>query len=216
MLLIVEFGLIFCDASLVCLAQTTPPAISSESTVVLVPTLVKTKSGGLVLGLAARDFIVEDDGVEQSIQLDDSPEGDPISVVVAVQLGRTAALQLEKPQPPSLGDDAGPRSRSGASLSGLGTMLESYVGEGRAEVAVVTFDSQVQLLQDFTEDIPAVADRLRKLGPGDDGAAILDAVLYPMSFSIAIPQEAVASLFSSANPATTGVTSQSWRMWCAN
>jgi VWFA-related protein len=178
LLLIVEFGLIFCDASLVCLAQTTPPAISSESTVVLVPTLVKTKSGGLVLGLSARDFIVEDDGVEQSIQLDDSPEGDPISVVVAVQLGRTAALQLEKPQPPSLGDDGSSRRRSGAPLSGLGTMLESYIGEGRADVAVVTFDSRVQLFQDFTEDIPAVADRLRKLGPGDDGAAILDAVLY--------------------------------------
>jgi VWFA-related protein len=176
--LLVELGLIFCDASLVCLAQTKPPGISSESTVVLVPTLVKTKSGGLVFGLSARDFIVEDDGVEQSVQLDDSPEGDPISVVVALQLGRTAALQLEKPQPPSLGDDGNSRRRSGASLSGLGTMLESYAGEGRADVAVVTFDSQVHLLQDFTEEIGAVADRLRKLGPGDDGAAILDAVLY--------------------------------------
>jgi VWFA-related protein len=139
---------------------------------------VKTKSGGLVFGLSARDFIVEDDGVEQSIQLDDSPEGDPTSVVVAVQLGRTAALQLEKPHPPSLGDDGNSRRRSDAPLSSLGTMLESYVGERRAAVAVVTFDSQVQLFQDFTEDIPAVANRLRKLGPGDDGAAILDAVLY--------------------------------------
>lgn len=176
--LIFEFGLIFCDASLVCLAQTQPPAISSESTVVLVPTLVKTKSGGLVFGLSARDFIVEDEGVEQSVQLDDSPEGDPISAVIAVQLGRSAALQLEKPQPPALGDDASSRLRSGVPLSGLGTMLESYVGEGRAEVAVVTFDSQVHLLQDFTGEVPVVANRLRKLTPGDEGAAILDAVLY--------------------------------------
>ena len=175
--LVVQFGFLFGDATLVSLAQTTPPAIRSESTVVLLPALVKTKSGRLVFGLSARDFIVEDDGVQQSVQLDDSPEGDPISVVIAVQLGRTAALQLEKPQPPRLGDDGSSRG-SGAPLSGLGTMLESYVGEGRAEVAVVTFDSQVLLLQDFTEEISSVADRLRKLSPGDDGAAILDAVLY--------------------------------------
>jgi len=177
--LLVELGLIFCDASLVCLAQTTPPAISSESTVVLVPTLVKSKSGDLVLGLSARDFIVEDDGVEQSVQLDDSPEAGPIPLVLTVQLGRTAALQLETAPSPSLdGGDTSTRRSNGAPLSGLGTMLESYVGEGKAAVAVVTFDSQVHLLQDFTEDIPAVAERLRKLGPGDEGAAILDALLY--------------------------------------
>jgi hypothetical protein len=43
---------------------------------------------------------------------------------------------------------------------------------------VVAFDSHVQLLQDFTEDVPGVADRLRNISPGDDGAVILDALLY--------------------------------------
>jgi VWFA-related protein len=175
--LIVQVGLIFGSFRL-CLAQTRQPTIRSQSTAVLVPTLVKTKFGGLVFGLSARDFIVEDEGIEQSVQLDDTPEGDPISVVVAVQLGRSAALKLDTSQPASLGDDTGSGRPSGAPLSGLGTMLESYVGEGRAEVAVVTFDSQVHLLQDFTQGITAVANRLTKLRPGDDGAAILDAVLY--------------------------------------
>jgi len=177
--LIVQFGLVFGDASSVCLAQTEPPSFRSESTVVLVPTLVKTKTGDIVHGLSARDFIVEDDGVEQSVQVDDSPEAEAISVVVAVQRGRTAALQLEKPQPLSPGGVGSSKSRlAGAPLSGLGTMLESYVGGGKAAVAVVAFDSRVQLLQDFTEDFPGVADRLKNLGPGDDGAVILDALLY--------------------------------------
>ena len=174
-----QFVLIFGAASSVYLAQTNPPTIQSQSTVVLVPTLVKAKSGEPVLGLSASDFVLEDDGVEQSVQLDNLPEGDPISVVVAVQLGRTAALQLEKSQPTSLGDESSSRRRSAsAPLSGLGTMLDAYVGEGKAAVAVVAFDSHVQLLQDFSEDVLAAADRLRKLSPGDDGAAILDAVLY--------------------------------------
>ena len=166
--------LVLGGAPCLCLAQTTPPPIRSESNVVLVPALVKTKSGELVLGLSARDFIVEDDGVEQSVQLDDSPDAGPISVVLALQVGRTAALQLQGSQPSS----SAVGSKRDVPLSGLGTMLEAYVGEGKAAVAVVTFDSEVHLLQDFTEDILSVADRLRKVGPGDDGAAILDAVLY--------------------------------------
>jgi VWFA-related protein len=168
--LIVQYGLLGAACS-VCHAQTKPPAIRSESSVVLVPTLVKTKSGEIVSGLSARDFIIEDDGVEQSVQLDDSPEADPISVVVAVQQGRTAAMQLE---------EAPGGRHSDAPLSSLGTMLESYIGESKATVAVVAFDSRVQLLQDFTEDIPAAADELRRLGPGDDGAVILDALLYSL------------------------------------
>src|SRR6266853_4299264 len=87
-LLIVQFGVVSASASSVCLAQVEGPRLRSESTVVLVPTLVKTKSGDIVNGLSARDFIVEDNGVEQSVKLDDSPESDSISVVVAVQRGR--------------------------------------------------------------------------------------------------------------------------------
>jgi hypothetical protein len=52
------------NASSLCLAQTNSPSIRSGSTVVLLPTLVKTKSGDIVFGLSARDFVVEDDGVE--------------------------------------------------------------------------------------------------------------------------------------------------------
>src|SRR5580658_9899328 len=42
------------------------PTLRSQSNVVLIPALVKDSQGGIVYGLQARDFIVEDDGVEQT------------------------------------------------------------------------------------------------------------------------------------------------------
>jgi VWFA-related protein len=142
---------------------------------------VKTKSGEIIHGLTANDFIVEDNGVEQKVQLDDSPDAEPISVVVAVQTGRTAELQLDQPESLSAGTgSSSSRHSHKAPLTGLGTMLESYVGQSHAFVAVVTFDSQIQLLQNFSEDIPGTANALRSLEPGDGGAVILDALLYSL------------------------------------
>lgn len=170
---------VFGSAFSVCIAQTQTPPLRSQSTVVLVPTLVKTQAGEIVYGLSARDFMIEDEGQEQSVQLDDSPDSDPASVVVAIQRGRSAALHLETPQFHAGNADAEYPS-SKPTLSGLGTMLEYYVGESKGAVAVVAFDSRVQLFQDFTEDMPAVSARLKALSFGDDGAAILDALSYSM------------------------------------
>lgn len=154
--------------------QTYPPTVQSESTVVLVPTLVRTKAGDDVHGLVASDFIVYDDGIAQSVRVDDAPEIEPLSLVVAVQTGRTAALEIG-----SKNDGNGLQTPSvAAPLSGLGDMVQAFIGESKADVAVVEFDSGVRLVQTFSDDIPAVADRLNKLPPGDDGAAILDAVSY--------------------------------------
>lgn len=43
--------------------------LRSQSNVVLIPALVKDRQGGIVYGLQASDFIVEDDGVEQLVFL---------------------------------------------------------------------------------------------------------------------------------------------------
>src|SRR5580765_19769 len=65
--------------------------LRSRSNLVLIPTLVKDSGGSIVYGLEAKDFIVEDDGVEQAIRLDEAPEGQPLSLVIAIQKGRRAA-----------------------------------------------------------------------------------------------------------------------------
>ena len=47
------------------------PTFRSQTNLVLVPTLVKDGDGKPVYGLQSKDFIVEDDGIEQAVQLDE-------------------------------------------------------------------------------------------------------------------------------------------------
>src|SRR5271169_327720 len=88
--------------------------LRSQSNVVLVPALVKDQQGGIVYGLQAKDFVVEDDGVEQPVRLDDAPEGQPISLVVAVQRGRRAYAEFPR-------------------MQGLKSMLDPLLSMGRSE-----------------------------------------------------------------------------------
>jgi VWFA-related protein len=141
--------------------QDTAPdtTLRSQSNLVLAPTLVKDLQGGIVYGLQAKDFIVEDDGVGQVVRLDESPEGQPISLVVAIQRGRRANYEFPR-------------------MQGLKSMLDPLFALGTARIAVVEFDSQVDLTRDFSNDPILVRDDLSNLRPGDDGAAILDAIAY--------------------------------------
>jgi len=169
-------------------AQEPLTTLRSESSVVLVPPLVRTKAGEISYGLKASDFIIEDDGVEQDVTLDESPEHEPVSLVVALQVGRKASSQFKKKADLSLYDrfhseeerkDCRLRKRPcPTAIGGLGTMLESFIDDTQGEVALVTFDSSARLFQDFTGDATKFSERLKRLTPGDDGAAILDAVRY--------------------------------------
>jgi hypothetical protein len=169
-------------------AQEPLPTIRSESNIVLVPTLVRTKAGEITYSLQAKDFIIEDDGVEQDVTLDESPEQEPVSLVVAVQVGHKASSQFKKRNDLSLYDrfyseeqrkDCRKRSvPCPTAIAGLGTMLSDLMDQTKGEVALVTFDSLVYQFQGFTEDASKISERLSKLTPGDDGAAILDAVSY--------------------------------------
>src|SRR5579859_7447084 len=81
------------------LAQTQPPpsppddsqiqTLSSRSTLVLVPALVrdKSKSGQLVFTLTADDFVLTDDGVPQKLHLEEDTGGEPLALVVAIEGG---------------------------------------------------------------------------------------------------------------------------------
>ena len=136
----------------------------------LIPALVKDQSGGIVYGLAAKDFIVEDDGAEQAVRLDEAPEGRPVSLVVAIQRGRRAYAEFPR-------------------IQGLKSMLDPLFELGTARVAVVEFDSQVDLTRNFTKDASLVHDDLRNLQPGDDGAVILDAVNYSVNLLKQEPED---------------------------
>ena len=179
-------------------AQEPLPTLRSQSNVVLVPTLVRTKAGEITYGLEAKDFVIDDDGIEQNVTLDESPEREPMWLVVAIQVGRKAASQFKKKADTSLYDrfyseeerkDCRKRKRPcPTAIGGLGSMLEALVNATKDEVALVTFDSSVYLFQDFTEDARVLSDRLTRLTPGDNGTAILDAVRYSVSLLDARPR----------------------------
>ena len=62
----------------------------------MVPTLVRDSTGHAVYGLQAKDFIVEDNGVAQTVHLDEDVEGEPLSMVVAIQTGRSAEREFPR------------------------------------------------------------------------------------------------------------------------
>ncbi len=142
----------------------------SQTNVVVIPALVKSAKGEVVYGLGAKDFLVEDDGVEQAVRLDEAAEGSAVSVVVAIQRGRRANYEF-------------PRIR------GLSAMLDPLMAEGRGRVAIVEFDSQVQLVQDFTSSSDKTAQTLKELQFGDEGAAIVDAVDFSVKLLEKAPKE---------------------------
>lgn len=141
----------------------------SESNVVLVPALVKNARGEAVYGLAAKDFVIEDDGVEQPVHLDEEAETEPVSIILAVQTGRRAKREF-------------PRMR------GMGSMLSPIFEQRGAQVALLEFDSKLDLTQDFTNNGNAIEQALGELREGDNGAAILDAVAYSVKLLNRLPK----------------------------
>lgn len=101
--------------------------------------------------------MVEDDGAELPVRMDEAPDGQPISLVLAIQTGRSAYHEFSR-------------------MQGLNSMLQPLFALGAARVALVEFDSSPQLVRNFTRDETLIRDDLRNLQRGDDGASILDVV----------------------------------------
>ena len=151
---LVTFMLVFGPA-----AAPQQPTFNAQANVVVVPTLVRDAKGSVVYGLQAKDFIIEDDGVEQVPYLDESAEAEPVSLMIAVQCGRRAWREFGR-------------------MRGVASMLEPVLRQPDTEAALVFFDSKLTLARDFTNNSELIEGDLKNLQAGDNGAAILDAVAY--------------------------------------
>jgi VWFA-related protein len=157
--------LLFC-ATLPVLAQT-PSAtddqsytLKTQSNVVLVPTTVQTKRGDVIYELKPEQFAVEDNGVPQTVHVDEDTDSLGLSLVVVVQCSRAAGYEYPK-------------------LGGLGAMIDGIAGDAPREVAIVTYGSAPLLLGKFSNSVDAMARALAQLEPCDDPeASTLDAVAY--------------------------------------
>src|ERR1051325_1202663 len=147
-------------------AQQNVPSLRTQANVVLAPTLVKDKAGKPVFGLQAKDFIIEDDGIEQQVSMDEAEPQEAVSLVIAIQSGRSALAEFKR-------------------MKGISAMLDQIVSQPQVQTAIVVFDNNVELAQDFSfEPAPTevylksmMAGPKRNMEEGDrSGAAIYDAV----------------------------------------
>ena len=134
--------------------------LKTQSNVVLVPTTVQTKHGDVIYTLKQDQFVVEDNGVPQTVHLDEDTDSLGLSLVVVVQCGRSAGYEFPK-------------------LNGIGTMIDAIAGGAPREVAIVTYGSAPLLLGRFSSSVDAMNRALSQLEPCDDpDASTLDAVDY--------------------------------------
>jgi VWFA-related protein len=137
--------------------------IRVNSNLVMLPTRVETKTGDTVYGLNAEQFVVKDNGVRQAVEIVDSPDSASLSLVVAIQCGRSAPEEF-------------------GNLKGLATMIDAIVGASRHEVAVVVYGERPYLLSDFSRASEVTRAALSQLKPcGDYHAASIDAVSYSLN-----------------------------------
>jgi VWFA-related protein len=122
--------------------------------VVVAPVTVTDQDGNFVNDLKPSDFRLLDNEKPQDIKVDVSYI--PISLVVVIQANWDMEAILPK-------------------LQKIGPLFQGLVTGEQGEVAVLSFDHRVQVLQDFTTDGDLISQSLGKLKRGSTTSAMIDA-----------------------------------------
>jgi VWFA-related protein len=146
------------------------PTLRITTQEVLVPTLVEKRGGGIVYGLKGDDFVLEDNGVPQKVHVQEEMDTAPVSLVVAVEQGGMSVLEFDK-------------------VAKLGPLLDLFLSDPRSQAALVGFDSQRNLIHDFTHSGEDLNQALKTMEPGDGGDAILDTISYAVDLLESQPKE---------------------------
>ncbi len=154
---IMAAGLLVAHAQSTC-REATLPTIKATSTLVAAPTLVRLPSGEFVKHLNANQIELFDNGIKQKVTLEETTNR-PIAVVVLMQASGSDASQFQN-------------------YRKLPELLDSMIGQSVHEIMLVTFDSRPRATWHFPARSDGVEYALAHPVPGDDGAAILDAVDY--------------------------------------
>lgn len=128
--------------------------LQATSHLVLIPGIVRSLAGAFVSGLGPDDFVILDNGKQQTPIHVDQPNNQPLAVVLVMQTG-AAAYQNFK------------RYETVTKLLRLAPVLK---------VALVTFDSKPEQIWPFPIHSNPIFRAIDDPHSGDTGAAILDAV----------------------------------------
>lgn len=130
----------------------------ARSDLVFLPTRVRRRDGETIFGIKPEQFIVEDNGARQSIQVDEDPDTSGLSMIVVVQCSRSAPSAFGK-------------------LKGLSAMIEEIVGDAPREVSVMSYGQRPYVLSGFSGNPAVTRFALSRLKPcGAFHAATVDAV----------------------------------------
>ncbi len=134
------------------------PAAAQDTTfrttvpLIVAPASVTDRHGKPVYGLTAADFELLDNGTPRMVQVSVADDGlAPVAVVLAIQTTDISLSAIGK-------------------IRKVGALIQSaVVGEG-GEAAVLTFDQDVTLVQDFTREDNDLARVFRDLKPSESEA----------------------------------------------
>jgi VWFA-related protein len=123
------------------------PTISTNVPLVLVPVTVTDRKGNLIDGLTVDNFVLADDGARQQVHMDTSDTVlAPVSLVVAVQCSGISAAVLAK-------------------INRVGGMIQPLITGDKGQAAVIAFDDDVRVFQDFTGDASKIRVAFERVQP---------------------------------------------------
>ena len=156
------FRTVFFTAAVLCSLTVTgqpQPTIQTNVPLVLVPVTVADRKGALVDGLTVDDFILSDEGVRQKIHLDTSDTVlAPVSLVLAIQCSDISSTALAK-------------------INRVGGMIQPLIAGARGSAAVIAFDDEIRVIQEFTSDSTKIRSAVEQIhGRSMTVGRMLDAV----------------------------------------
>src|SRR6185369_3063365 len=160
--------------------------IKLESTLVNIPLLVSDRSGRYVPQLSARDFNLQEDGVQQTVASFGSEEV-PFNVVLLLDVSPSVAGSVEDIQDAAI----------------------AFVHQLRNQdrVMVVSFDRGIHYLSDFTSDRRQLESAIRRASTGS-GTSVYDAVYETVDRKLrGIEGRKALILFSDGEDTTSGQAS---------
>jgi VWFA-related protein len=137
------------------------PTIRTNVPLVLVPVTVTDSKGKPIDGLEQKDFVLSDDGVPQKDVLMDTSDTvlAPVALVVAIQSSGVSQPAIEK-------------------IRRVGSMISPLVAGERGQAAVISFDAEIRVLQEFTRDGDEIAGAFEEVKPRTiKNGRLIDAVI---------------------------------------
>ncbi|MFQ5723816.1 MAG: VWA domain-containing protein [Terriglobia bacterium] len=165
-------------AGLAASAQQPPPTPKEESQegfrlrvaveVVNVPLVVRDRNGEFVYDLSRDDITLYDNAVPQQLATFELASR-PLSVVILLDTSRRVKPLLERVQK-------------------TGYLFVDYVLGQVGEAAVITFDSEVTLRQEFTSEADELVAAIGKIGPGGPETRLADALEQAVALLVERPE----------------------------